>query len=496
MTPAVVHSLLGPLPRPELAPPGSRREFLVRAGAGGAAVAFAALTASPSARADSLSAEGVGTGSPAGGRPRQHRPTARNVIFLYMDGGVSQVDSFDYKPNLEKYHGQDPRQAIGKLEKTQFENIGTVLKSPWNFAQRGESGLWTSDLFPQINREIDSLCLLRSMTSKFPEHTSANYFLHSGTGLQGRPSLGAWSVYGLGSENGDLPGFVLLNGGLIPSGGLDNFGSGFLPATYQATVLEPKDPPLANIRPRERDARLQALKQSLTGRLDRRPRADLGAIDALDSAIANHELAARMQLSVPGLLDLAGETRETHTLYGLDSEYEFTRSYARQCLTARRLIERGVRFVELTCPRIGGYDRWDAHGGLVNNHGQNARAVDQPIRGLLVDLRQRGLLDETLVVFTGEFGRTPFAQGADGRDHNEHGFTLWLAGGGVRGGLSHGETDEWGYRAVTDPLEMHDLHATILHLLGIDHTRLTYRFGGRDIRLTDVSGRVVEEILA
>ncbi|MCY2967621.1 MAG: DUF1501 domain-containing protein [Planctomycetota bacterium] len=481
-------SLLGPITRRGSSSGVTRREALARSAGGFAALAYAALFGHSESRGDERS-------DAATTRLPHHPPTARNVIFLYMDGGVSQVDSFDYKPNLEKYHGQDPRKAIGKLEKTQFENIGTVMKSPWAFAQRGQSGLWTSDLFPQVNQEIDSLCILKSMTSKFPEHTSANYFLHSGTGLQGRPSMGAWATYGLGSENQNVPGFVLLNGGLIPSGGLDNFNSGFLPATYQASVLEPKDPPLANIRPLEKNSRLQTLKQSLIRDLDQRTLADVGKLDALESAIANHELAARMQLTVPELLNLDGETKETHHLYGLDSDFEFTRSYARQCLTARRLIERGVRFVELTCPRIGGYDRWDAHGGLVTNHGNNARAVDQPIRALLVDLRQRGLLDETLVVFSGEFGRTPFAQGSDGRDHNEHGFSQWLAGGGVRGGISFGETDEWGYKAVVDRLEIHDLHATMLHLLGIDHTRLTYRFGGRDLRLTDVNGRVIDEIL-
>jgi hypothetical protein len=270
---------------------------LARSGGGFAALAFAALYGGNAAEADAqLTATSAAR--------TDHPATARNVIFLYMDGGVSQVDSFDYKPNLEKYHGQDPRQAIGKLEKTQFENIGTVLKSPWKFAPRGECGLWTSDLFPQVNREIDSLCILKSMTSKFPEHTSANYFLHSGTGLQGRPSMGAWATYGLGSENQNFPGFVLLNGGLIPSGGLDNFGSGFLPATYQASVLEPKDPPLANIRPREKNARLQSLKQSLIRDLDQRTLQEVGRLDALESAIANHELAARMQLTVPDLLTM------------------------------------------------------------------------------------------------------------------------------------------------------------------------------------------------
>ncbi|RPI90469.1 MAG: DUF1501 domain-containing protein, partial [Planctomycetaceae bacterium] len=377
-------SLLGPVHACDRTLCVSRREALARSAGGFAAVAYAALFGHVS---PVTANDGAGPLSP---RLPHHEPRARSVIFLYMDGGVSQVDSFDYKPNLEKYHGQDPRQAIGKLEKSQFENIGTVMKSPWTFARRGQSGLWSSELFPQINREIDSLCILKSMTSKFPEHTSANYFLHSGTGLQGRPSLGAWATYGLGSENQNVPGFVLLNGGLIPSGGLDNFNSGFLPASYQASVLETKDPPLANIRPLEKNVRLQSLKQSLIRDLDQRSLAEIGRLDPLESAIANHELAARMQLTVPDLLDLNGESKETHHLYGLDSDFEFTRSYARQCLTARRLVERGVRFVELTCPRVAGYDRWDAHGGLQANHGQNSRAVDQPIRALLVDLRQRG----------------------------------------------------------------------------------------------------------
>ena len=471
----------------------SRRDLLKNVMCGFPAVAFSALFGQGlQAAAPPRSGGRPGPLSP---KPPHFKPRARNVIFLYMDGGVSHVDSFDYKPLLEKHHGEDPRRAIGKLEKTQQANIGRVMKSPWKFSKRGKSGLWMSDLFPQIAREADRLCVLKSMTSKFPEHTSANYFLHTGTGLQGRPSMGSWATYGLGSENQELPGFVLLNGGLIPSGGMDNFNSGFLPASYQASVFQSKDPPLANIRPME-TPRLQRLKTSLIRDLDRQTLEQAGRLDALESAIANHELAGRMQLAVPDLLNLDKESTKTKSLYGFDSDFEYTRSYARQCLTARRLVERGVRFVELTCPMMNGYDRWDAHGNLTKNHGDNARAVDQPIRGLLIDLEARGLLDETLVVFSGEFGRTPFAQGADGRDHNEFGFSLWMAGGGVKGGMSYGETDEWGYKAAVNKLEMHDLHATMLHLLGLDHTKLTYRFSGRDIRLTDVYGTVVRDILA
>ncbi len=435
-------------------------------------------------------------GTQANPAPRPHfRPKAKHVIFLFMEGGVSQVDSFDYKPDLARYDGQDPRRAIGKLEKTQFANVGTVLKSPWNFSRHGQSGLWASDLFPHMASQLDHLCVLRSMTSEFPEHTSANYFLHNGLGLQGRPSMGSWVSYGLGSENRDLPGYVVLNGGQIPSGGLDNFSNGFLPATYQGSLLNAAGTPVANITPRESSARLQATKRGLIHRLNRAALEEAGPNDALEAAIANFELAARMQLAVPELMDLSGETAATQHLYGMDADNEHTRTYARECLIARRLIERGVRFVELTIPMVNGYQRWDAHGNLMQNHRSNADAVDQPIAGLIQDLRQRGLWEDTLLLWGSEFGRTPFAQGKNGRDHNEYGFTMWLGGGGVRGGMSYGATDAFGYKAVENPLEMHDLHATLLHLLGIDHERLTYRFSGRDIRLTDVSGRIVREIL-
>jgi hypothetical protein len=466
----------------------SRRALLSRAANGFGALALGALL-QPAARA--LTAT-----DPLAPRPSHFRPRAKNVIFLFMEGGVSQVDSFDPKPRLTRHHGEDPRKAIGKLEKTQFENVGTVFKCPWEFRQHGQSGLWISDLFPHVARHADDLCVLRSMTSAFPEHTSANYFLHSGLGLQGRPSMGAWVAYGLGSSNHDLPGFVVLNGGLIPPGGVDCFGNGFLPATYQGTLVNANGAPLPNVAAIEKDPARQSAKQRLAQRLNRAGLLRAAGDDALESAIANAELAGRMQSSVPDFLDLSGESEATRQLYGCDAPYAPTRIYARECLLARRLIERGVRFVELTIPKIDGLDRWDAHSDLLKNHGNNARAVDQPIAGLLSDLKARGLLDDTLVVWAGEFGRTPFAQGSDGRDHHEHAFSVWLAGGGTRGGTAYGQTDEWGYRIVENPLQMHDLHATILHLLGMDHTRLTYRFGGRDIRLTDVHGEVIQATLA
>jgi hypothetical protein len=333
------------------------------------------------------------------------------------------------------------------------------------------------------------------MVSEFPEHTFANYFLHTGSGFQGRPSMGAWVNYGLGSESENLPGFVVVNGGLIPPGGIDCFGNGFLPASYQGSLFKPDGVAVANIQRRESTFRQQQDKHELVRRLDALVSARYGFPDSVESAIANHEMAFRMQAAVPELCDLSGEPQHVQRLYGLDSSFAATRIYAAECLLARRLVERGVRFVELTCPVVKG-DRWDQHSNLKQGHEQNALAVDQPIAALLIDLKQRGLLEETLIVWAGEFGRTPFAQGKDGRDHNPFGFTIWMAGGGIRGGTVHGATDEWGYKAIQNRTEVHDLHATMLHLLGIDHTRSTFRFGGRDMRLTDVKGHVIHEVLA
>lgn len=435
--------------------------------------------------------------APAGadGMPRgaHFAPKARSVIFLYMDGGPSQMDTFDPKPRLQAEHGQPFKM---KMEPTQFNNNGLTLGSPWKFAKHGDSGLEVSELFPQVARCADDLTVIRSMTSEFSEHTSANYFLHTGAGIQGRPTAGAWTMYGLGSPCQNLPGFVVLNGGLIPPGGIDNFGNGYLPATCQASLLRPEGEPVANLRPLETSLAASAAKINLRQRLDRFVAERFHHADPVEAAIANYELAYRMQAAIPELVDLADETAATRRLYGLDAEYAPTRTFGAECLLARRLVERGVRFVELTCPAAAGIDRWDQHARLVEGHQNNARAVDQPIAALLTDLKARGLLDETLVWWSGEFGRTPFAQGVDGRDHNPFGFTCWLAGGGVRRGTVYGATDEYGYKAVEDRVEMHDLHATILHLLGIDHERLTFRFSGRDMRLTDVAGRILHGILA
>ena len=412
-----------------------------------------------------------------------------------MDGGVSQVDSFDPKPRLEKENGEDPGSKF-KVDATQFGNVGKILKSPWSFKNYGESGIEVSELFPHIASCIDDIAVIRSMVSNFPEHTNANYFLHTGSGLQGRPSMGAWTTYGLGSENNNLPGYVLLDGGLIPPGGLDNFKNGFLPAAYQASILRAGATPLANINPVDSIPGIQDEKLAFMKKRDQNLLNKLGPADEIESAISNYELAYKMQSSIPELTEFAAESEATKKLYGLDSQDPHTRSYGTQCLLARRLIERGVRFIELTCPKTNGTDRWDQHANLKAGHESNAHAVDQPIAGLLKDLKLRGLLDETLVVWSGEFGRTPFAQGNDGRDHNPSAFSMWMAGAGVKGGMVYGATDDYGYRVVDNPVTIHDLHATMLHLLGIDHKQLTFRFGGRDFRLTDVHGNVVKDILA
>jgi len=433
------------------------------------------------------------TEGPLAPRNTHFAAKAKSIIFLYMDGGVSQVDSFDPKPRLNKEHGKP---FSLKMEPTQFNNIGTVYRSHWGFKKYGQCGMDVSGLFPHIATCADDLALVRSMTAPFSEHNTANFFLHTGFGVQGRPSMGAWATYGLGSECRDLPGYVVLNGGLIPSGGMDNFNSGFLPAAYQGSIFKAGNKPLANIRRREVSAGIQRSKIALMKKLDSGGLENIGRVDKLESAIANYEMAFRMQAAVPELVDIKGEGKKIRELYGLESSYGPTRSYGLQCLIARRMVEKGVRFIELTCPRISGNDRWDAHGNIRKNHGDNARAVDQPIAGLIKDLKQRGMLDSTLIVFTGEFGRTPFAQGSNGRDHSPFGFSLFLCGGGARGGVTYGATDDYGYRAVENKCELHDLHATMLHLAGMDHKRLTYRFSGRDMRLTDVHGNVLHDIVS
>ena len=468
----------------------SRRDMLRGCACGFGAAAFAGMFARI-AQATATVPGSAAAGGVASVPGPHFRPSARSVIFLYMDGGPSQMDTFDPKPLLERWHGK-PFPAA--MEPTQFEDNGATMASPWKFARHGASGIPVSALFPNVARCVDDLCVVRSMTSRFNEHTNANYFLHTGAGIVGRPSMGAWVSYGLGDARNDLPSFVVINGGLIPPGGRELLSSGFLPAAHQSSMFRAQGDGMPNVRGAVGGERQRRLLD-LAGAMDRGFAAREGHPDALEGAIRNAELAFAMQASVPDLMALDGEPAEVRELYGLDAAFEPTRIFARECLLARRMVERGVPFIELTCPQTVGNDRWDQHSNLRKGHEDNARAVDQPIAALLSDLKRRGLLERTLVVWGGEFGRTPFAQGADGRDHNPHGFTVWLAGGGIRGGMTFGATDDFGYKAVDRPVEIHDLHATILHCLGFDHRRLTWRFGGRDMRLTDVHGRVMREWL-
>ncbi|MDC0144926.1 DUF1501 domain-containing protein [Verrucomicrobia bacterium] len=464
-------------------PPLTRRDMLARCANGFGGIAMASMLASEAMAKPA---------NPLAPKPPHFAPKAKSIIFLYMDGGPASMDTFDPKPRLTKENGK----PFGlKMEATQFNSRGKTLGSPWNFKNYGQAGIPISDLFPHVAKHADKLCVIRSMTSNFSEHTNGNYFLHTGFGQVGRPSMGSWINYGLGTTNQNLPGFIVLNGGLIPPGGLGCFSNGFLPAAYQASVFKYGDKPIANIARTERSPELQQNKLKLLRMLDQGVVERMGRLDQIESAITNHELAYRMQSAVPELMDIKGETEATKQLYGLDASFKNTATFSRNCLIARRLVERGVRFIELTCPGGNG-DRWDQHGGLKEGHTKNAKSVDQGIAALLEDLEARGLLDSTLLVWMGEFGRTPFAQGNNGRDHNPFGFSLWMAGGGVKGGMTYGATDEYGYKAVDKKLEIHDLHATMLHLLGMDHTKLTLRFSSRDMRLTDVHGEVIKDILA
>jgi len=420
------------------------------------------------------------------------------VIFAYMSGGVSHVDSFDPKPELRRRHGQPMPVPV---RPTMFNDNGNILASPWETRRWGRSGMELTDLFPHIAARADDLAVIRSMTTKVNEHAQGNYMMHTGFPFTGHPSAGAWTAYGLGAENRNLPGFVVLQSGgaVVPHGGVGVFSSGYLPAEHQASILQvDRDPALPNVRPGEADL-LQRRRLGFIRDLDTRF-SESAADPQVDAAIRNYETAYRMQAAVPELCDIAGESAATRRLYGMESADPATVAYGRQCLVARRLVEHGVRFVELSCVSAGigaggPGNPWDQHGQIKEGHGAMARQVDQPLAGLIQDLKARGLLDDTLVLFSGEFGRTPFSQGGAGRDHNPFGFSVWMAGGGVKAGSVLGATDELGYHAVQDVCTTYDLWATVLHLLGIDHERLTHRFGGRDFRLTDVHGQVLAGVL-
>jgi len=427
-------------------------------------------------------------------------PKAKNVIFCYMSGGVSHVDTFDPKPKLQEFAGK-PMPV--KVERTQFNNNGNVFPSPFEFKRHGQSGIPVSSIFPRTAKMVDEIAVIRSMTSKVNEHAQGNYAIHTGFPFMGHPSAGAWISYGLGNLNQNLPSFVVLHSGrsVPPHGGVGLYGSGYLPANNQGSILQvDQEEPIKNVKPKE-SLREQRDRLDFHKSFDMDFLHSIGKNSQVEAAIRNHEVAYKMQAAVPELCDLKGETETTKKLYGLDSPDTQTAAYARQCLLSRRLIERGVRFVELSCLTEGigaggAANPWDQHGALEKGHAAMAHQVDQPIAGLLQDLKVRGLLDETLVIWAGEFGRTPFSQGSNGRDHNPYGFSIWMAGGGIKGGTVYGETDEFGYHVTQDKCDFYDLWATVLHQLGIDHENLTYRHGGRDLRLTDVHGRVLRPILS
>ncbi|MBY0586817.1 DUF1501 domain-containing protein [bacterium] len=423
---------------------------------------------------------------------------AKSVIFLHMEGGPSQVDTFDPKPRLAAENGQPLKiDAPLRMKKER------VFQSPFKFTQHGQSGIPISELFPHLSRVVDHLCVIRSMVSEHADHGTASYFLCTGHALRGRPSMGSWFSYGLGSANENLPAYIVMHDGEQLAGGPEMLGNGFLPAKHAHTQLGEGPEPLQNLRRREPTAALQQRKLAAIRELNRGDIDLKGGNSQLESMIENYELAFRMQSSVLESVDLAGESEATKKLYGIDDPH--TQIYGTRCLRARRLVERGVRFIQLVSPDLTNFAadmiRWDQHTELVAGHRLNASLIDKPVAGLLTDLHNRGLLDETLVLWGGEFGRTPtaqsnFTQFKIGRDHNPWGFSMWMAGGGIKGGTIHGATDEYGFRSVENIVTMHDLHATILHLCGIDHTALTYRFGGRDVRLTDVYGDVIKDILA
>ena len=464
-----------------IASPITRRDALKQSATGFGMLALSALMADRSY---------AGVSDPGG---PHFTPKAKNVIFCFMDGGVSHVDSFDPKPKLAELHGQ----PAGKVENVTAGGDRKWLRSPWTFKQHGQSGIPVSDLFPHIAACVDDLAVIRSMKAEFPLHSRGNLLLHTGRNTGGMPSLGSWVTYGLGTENKNLPGFVVLNFNTVPPGGLENFSSGFLPASHQATMLKAQGTPIDNLAPSDKTGRLQRAKLELLAQQDRDFSSSLGTAEPVESAIRNYELAYRMQSLVPDVLDMKSESEAVKKLYGLDAADEKKRLFGMQCLRARRLVESGVRFVEICCPSLhGSTGTWDQHGDLKKGHDRNAAATDQGVAALIKDLKERGMLDDTLVLWSGEFGRTPHSTGADGRDHHPEGFSVWAAGGGVKGGTVYGATDEMGMHAVENVVTFHDLHATLLHLLGLNHERLTYRFGGRDFRLTDVHGRIIKEILA
>lgn len=460
----------------------SRRRMLQTSAVGFGNLALASMLGEEAAGNDSLSPQ-----------PTHFPGRAKRVIFLFMKGGPSHLDSFDYKPQLQK---DDGKPLPFDKPRVQFAPTGNLLASPWKFRKRGQSGIEVSDLFPNVAECVDDLCLLNSVYGTNAAHGGALLKLHTGSDTFVRPSMGAWVTYGLGTENANLPGFVTICPTLA-HGGVKNWGSAFLPAYCQGVPLGVASKPSTEaqvkyITSQKWSREQQRMQLDMLAQINKKHLATTGPNSDLEARINSFELAFRMQSEVPMIQDLSDETKATERLYGMDEEV--TEDFGRQCLLARRFAERGVRFIQVTHSDTN--VQWDQHGSLRTGHAKNALEVDLPIAGLLKDLKQRGLLDDTLVLWGGEFGRTPVAQGKDGRDHNPDGFTMWMAGAGVKGGFKYGSTDQYGYYAVKNKMHIHDLHATLLHLMGVDHLRLTHRYAGRDFRLTDVSGKVHTGIFA
>jgi hypothetical protein len=464
----------------------NRRDLLKQTAAGFGSLALAGLSAEV-ARGDLRRT----SPNPLAPKPAQFEPKAKRVIFLFMHGGPSQVDTFDYKPLLARDHGKPLPFAKPRVFSAP---TGNLLKSPFQFQQHGESGAWVSEIFPHVAQRVDDLCIINGMHGSNSRHGGALLELHTGSDTFVRPSMGSWINYGLGTENQDLPGFITMCPTLT-HGGVNAYSSAFLPAIYAGTPLgnasipsdQAKIPFIENAEKLSRQ--MQRMELDLLREVNSDQLASIGPDNVLESRIESFELAFRMQSAAPQLQEINDETEATQKLYGLDQPA--TKNFGRQCLMARRFIEKGVRFVQCTHSY-----KWDQHGNLKADHAKNAMEVDQPIAALLIDLKSRGLLDDTLILWGGEFGRTPVAQGDDGRDHNPQGYTMWLAGGGVKAGIRYGATDDYGYYAVEDKVHLHDLHATMLHLLGLDHLKLTYQYAGRDFRLTDIHGEIVRGLLA
>ncbi|MEZ6089174.1 MAG: DUF1501 domain-containing protein [Pirellulaceae bacterium] len=468
----------------------SRRAMLKQAACGFGGLAFADLFAQQVAASHDA-------GNSLASKPPMFSPRARRVIFIFMGGGPSHVDTFDYKPELIRRH--ETEISFTGVRSSTFGKVSQrkLMRPLWDFSRYGESGHYVSDLFPEMAKHVDKMCFIHSMHTEGVAHGPSTLFLHTGATNLVRPSVGSWVTYGLGTESENLPGFVTISPSGV-NGGPRNYSNAFLPTIYQGTTLGRVGQPAKNARIRNIENTLtsESLQQrqfEFMQRLNRQQLLRDPGNDVLDAAVESFELAYRMQMHAPELMNISDESEATLQMYGIDQPE--TEDFGHQCLLARKLAEAGVRYIQLNYSDETANPRWDQHSNMPK-HAEHAKAIDRPCAGLLQDLAQRGLLEDTLVWWGGEFGRTPFSQSNNGRDHNPRGFTTWLAGGGVKPGYSHGQTDEIGHEAVQDKVHMHDLHATILHLLGLDHERLTYRHAGRDFRLTDVYGRVVSELFA